>query len=80
MKKWTWIIWSDKITGLRIFEDAERKMNRSLLDTQGSLLVISQFTLLGNVKKGQTSQFRACGQASAGATFVSRNSSNPVVS
>ena len=34
-----------KITGLRIFEDAERKMNRSLLDTQGSLLVISQFTL-----------------------------------
>ncbi|MDA7912049.1 D-aminoacyl-tRNA deacylase [bacterium] len=46
-----------KITGLRIFEDAERKMNRSLLDTQGSLLVISQFTLLGNVKKGKRPSF-----------------------
>ena len=46
-----------KITGLRIFEDADRKMNRSLLDTQGSLLVISQFTLLGNVKKGKRPSF-----------------------
>ena len=42
-----------KITGLRIFEDAEGKMNLSLLDTQGALLVISQFTLLGDVKKGK---------------------------
>ncbi|MDE0937244.1 MAG: D-aminoacyl-tRNA deacylase [Mariniblastus sp.] len=47
----------DKITGLRIFEDTERKMNRSLLDVQGSLLVISQFTLLGDVKKGKRPSF-----------------------
>ena len=46
-----------KITGLRIFEDAEGKMNRSLLDTQESLLVISQFTLLGDVKKGKRPSF-----------------------
>ncbi len=46
-----------KITGLRIFEDAEGKMNRSLLETQGSLLVISQFTLLGDVKKGKRPSF-----------------------
>ena len=46
-----------KITGVRIFEDAEGKMNRSLLETQGSLLVISQFTLLGDVKKGKRPSF-----------------------
>jgi D-tyrosyl-tRNA(Tyr) deacylase len=46
-----------KITGLRIFEDAEGKMNRSLLDTQGSLLVISQFTLLGDAKRGKRPSF-----------------------
>lgn len=46
-----------KITGLRIFDDAEGKMNLSLLDTQGALLVISQFTLLGDVKKGKRPSF-----------------------
>ena len=47
----------NKITKLRIFEDNERKMNKSVHDVDGSLLVISQFTLYGNVKKGTRPSF-----------------------
>jgi len=43
----------DKITNLRIFDDSEGKMNRSLLDTNGSMLVVSQFTLYGDVRRGR---------------------------
>jgi len=41
-----------KIIALRIFDDAEGKMNRSLKDTGGSLLIVSQFTLYGDVRRG----------------------------
>ena len=41
-----------KIAALRIFDDAEGKMNRSLKDTGGGLLIVSQFTLYGDVRRG----------------------------
>jgi D-tyrosyl-tRNA(Tyr) deacylase len=43
----------EKITQLRIFEDAEGKMNLSVLETGGALLIVSQFTLYGDVRRGR---------------------------
>jgi D-tyrosyl-tRNA(Tyr) deacylase len=44
---------ADKIINLRIFRDVADKMNRSLLDTGGAMLIVSQFTLYGDVRKGR---------------------------
>src|SRR4051812_43194219 len=48
---------ADKVLGLRIFGDADDKMNLALSDVGGSLLVVSQFTLYGNADKGKRPSF-----------------------
>ena len=53
---------ADKILGLRIFEDEEARMNKSLADVGGEVLVVSQFTLYGDVSHGRRPSFIGAGK------------------
>jgi D-tyrosyl-tRNA(Tyr) deacylase len=48
---------SDKVLGLRVFPDSSGKMNRNVVEAGGSLLVVSQFTLYGDCRKGRRPSF-----------------------
>jgi D-tyrosyl-tRNA(Tyr) deacylase len=63
---------AEKVATLRVFADGEGKMNRSVEDTGGSLLVVSQFTLYGDVRKGRRPSFVAAARPEAAIPLYER--------
>ena len=63
---------ADKIVGLRIFPDEDQKMNRSVVDAAGAVLLVSQFTLLGEVRKGRRPSFSAAAPAEEAEILIAR--------
>jgi D-tyrosyl-tRNA(Tyr) deacylase len=61
---------ADKVATLRVLEDAEGKMNRSLLEAGGGALVVSQFTLYGDARKGRRPSFVAAARPERAAPLV----------
>lgn len=66
------IVLARKIVELRIFADAAGAMNRSLAETGGAVLVVSQFTLLGDVRKGRRPSFMAAAPPERGRALYER--------
>ena len=75
-----------KLVGLRVFPDADGRMNRSLLDTGGTLGVVSQFTLLGDAREGRRPSYTNAAPADRAAPLIdavldaAREEGVPVVS
>ena len=63
---------ADKLVALRVFSDEDGKMNRSLLDTGGELLLVSQFTLYGSTRKGNRPSFTDAGDPAVAAELIDR--------
>ncbi len=63
---------ADKLAGLRIFEDDAGRMNRALTDVGGALLVVSQFTLYGDCRKGRRPSFTAAAPPDRGDALYQR--------
>jgi D-tyrosyl-tRNA(Tyr) deacylase len=63
---------ADKLCELRIFEDDDGKMNRSLEDIEGAMLVVSQFTLLGDCRKGRRPSFTKAADPRTGRALYER--------
>lgn len=63
---------AEKVATLRIFEDPAGKFNRSLLEVGGSALVVSQFTLYGDARKGRRPSFSAAAPPEVAAPLVDR--------
>lgn len=63
---------ADKIAGLRVFPDDEGRMNRSVADIAGEVLVVSQFTLLADVRKGRRPSFTSAAPPDEAERLVDR--------
>src|SRR5207237_10636591 len=66
---------AEKIAGLRIFEDDAGKMNLALADVNGAVLAVSQFTLLGDVRRGKRPSFDSAALPTRPANFMNISSS-----
>jgi D-tyrosyl-tRNA(Tyr) deacylase len=63
---------ANKVANLRIFEDEQGKFNRSLLDVGGQVLLVSQFTLYGDARKGRRPSFTEAARPEVAEPLVSR--------